>query len=106
MEETKKEPEQAKDDNANVISIDDFAKVELRVAEVIEAKKVEKADKLLELKVRIGEEERTIVAGIALHYAPEELVGKKIVVVYNLKPAKLRGITSQGMLLAASEGDN
>jgi methionyl-tRNA synthetase len=55
--------------------------------------------------VRIGEEERTIVAGIALHYAPEELVGKKIVVVYNLKPAKLRGITSQGMLLAASLGD-
>jgi methionyl-tRNA synthetase len=105
VEETKKEHPQVKDDNANVISIDDFAKVELRVAEVIEAKKVEKADKLLELKVRIGEEERTIVAGIALHYAPEELVGKKIVVVYNLKPAKLRGITSQGMLLAASLGD-
>lgn len=112
QEETKKVEEikqaeqvQANEELANVITIDDFAKVELRVAEVVEAKKVEKADKLLELKVRIGEEERTIVAGIALHYTPEELVGKKIVIVYNLKPAKLRGITSQGMLLAASEGD-
>jgi methionyl-tRNA synthetase len=102
---TEKKEEQVKEELANVISIEDFAKVELRVAEVVEAKKVEKADKLLELKVRIGEEERTIVAGIALYYTPEELVGKKIVVVYNLKPAKLRGITSQGMLLAASEGD-
>jgi len=104
VEEVKKE-EPANEELANVITIDDFAKVQLRVAEVIEAKKVEKADKLLELKVKIGEEERTIVAGIALHYTPEEMVGKKIVVVYNLKPAKLRGITSQGMLLAASEGD-
>lgn len=89
----------------DLISIDDFAKVDLRVAEVVEAQKVENADKLLKLKVRLGEEERTIVAGIALHYKPEELVGKKVVVVANLKPAKLRGITSQGMLLAASQGE-
>lgn len=85
-----------------MISIDEFARVQLRVAEVIAAEKMKKADKLLVLKVRLGEEERTIVAGIAQHYAPEELVGKKIVVVANLRPAKLRGVESQGMLLAAS----
>lgn len=89
----------------DLISIDDFAKVDLRVAEVVEAEKLENADKLLKLKVRLGEEERTIVAGIALYYKPEELVGKKVVVVANLKPAKLRGVTSQGMILAASQGD-
>jgi methionyl-tRNA synthetase len=95
---------QAEDKEAvNLIEIEDFAKVDLRVAEVIAAKKVEKADKLLELRVRLGEEERTVVAGIALHYAPEELVGKKIILVANLRPAKLRGITSQGMILAASQ---
>ncbi|MDS1029746.1 methionine--tRNA ligase [Bacillota bacterium LX-D] len=93
---------QIEEEGANLISIDDFAKVELRVAEVLEAKKVEKADKLLELQVALGEEKRTVVAGIALHYTPEELVGKKIIMVTNLKPAKLRGITSYGMLLAAS----
>lgn len=89
-------------EGVNLIEIDDFAKVDLRVAEILEARKVEKADKLLELKVRLGEELRTVVAGIALYYSPEELIGKKIIVVANLKPAKLRGITSQGMILAAS----
>ena len=67
--------------------------------------KIEKADKLLKLQIKIGMEERTLVAGIALQYLPEELIGKKIVVVYNLKPAKLRGIMSYGMLLAASIDD-
>lgn len=84
------------------ITIDDFAKIDLRVAEVISCEKVEKTDKLLKIQVKLGEETRTIVSGIAQHYSPEELIGKRIVLVANLKPAKLRGITSQGMLLAAS----
>ncbi|HZK43096.1 MAG TPA: methionine--tRNA ligase [Syntrophomonadaceae bacterium] len=85
------------------ITIDDFAKVELKVAEVIACEKMEKADKLLILKVKIGEEERTIVSGIAKQYAPEDLIGKKVVVVTNLKPVKLRGTLSEGMILAASD---
>ncbi|KKM12879.1 methionyl-tRNA synthetase [Clostridiales bacterium PH28_bin88] len=93
---------QPKGEEAELIGIEDFARVDLRVAEVLAAEKVEKADKLLKLTLRVGEEERTVVAGIAQHYTPDEIVGKKIVVVANLKPAKLRGITSQGMLLAAS----
>lgn len=88
------------------VTIEDFARIDLRLAEVITAERVEKADKLLKLEVAVGDERRTIVAGIAKHYAPEELVGRKIVVVANLKPTKLRGILSEGMLLAASEGDN
>jgi len=87
------------------ISIDDFAKIELKVAKILEAERIEGADKLLKLIVDLGDEKRQIVAGIAKHYKPEELVGKKIVVVANLKPAKLRGVESQGMLLAASIGD-
>ncbi|MZP29263.1 methionine--tRNA ligase [Heliobacterium undosum] len=85
------------------ISIEDFAKVDLRVIEVLAAEKVPKTDKLLKLQVKLGEETRTVVSGIAQHYAPEELVGKKLVLVANLKPAKLRGILSQGMILAASK---
>lgn len=87
------------------ISIDDFIKLDLRVVKVLKAEKVEKADKLLKLEVEMGQEVRTIVSGIAQHYAPEELVGKKVILVANLKPAKLRGIVSQGMILAASNGD-
>ncbi|MFZ5752850.1 MAG: methionine--tRNA ligase [Bacillota bacterium] len=87
------------------ISIEDFARIDLRVAEVLAAEKVEKADKLLKLEIKLGEETRTIVSGIAKHYAPEELVGKKVIIVANLKPAKLRGIVSQGMILAASHED-
>ena len=83
----------------------DFAKIHLRTATILEAAKVDGADKLLCLQVQCGEEKRQIVAGIALHYKPEELVGKTVVVVANLKPAKIRGVESQGMLLAAS-GDN
>lgn len=89
------------------ISIDDFARIDLRVAEVIACEKMEKADKLLVLKVRLGEEERTVVSGIAKHYQPEDLIGKKVVLVANLKPTKLRGTLSQGMILAASDpGDS
>jgi methionyl-tRNA synthetase len=84
------------------ISIDDFAKVELKTAKVLEVEKVEGADKLLRLQIKVGEENRQIVAGIAEHYSPEELVGKKIVVVANLKPAVIRGVESNGMLLAVS----
>ncbi len=95
-----------KAEGVKYISIDDFAKVELRVGEVKTAERVPKADKLLRLMVDIGEESpRQILAGIALYYEPEKLVGRKIVVVTNLQPRKLRGLESQGMLLAASVGD-
>ena len=87
------------------ITIDDFLKVELRVGTVLTAEKVEKADKLLRLTVDIGTEVRQIVAGIAKAYTPETLVGRKVVIVANLAPRKLRGIESQGMIVAASLGD-
>ncbi len=91
---------------ANYIDITDFAKVELRVAEVLTAERIPKADKLLLITVDIGEEKpRQILAGIAQYYEPEQLIGRKIVVVANLKPRKLRGYESQGMLLAASVGE-
>lgn len=85
------------------IGIDDFARVKLRVAEVIGAERVPKTDKLLALRLRLGGAERTVVSGIAEHYAAEDLVGRKLVVVANLKPVKLRGILSEGMILAAEE---
>ena len=84
-----------------LIGIDEFAKVDLRVGEIKQAELVEKSKKLLKLKVDIGTEERQVVAGIAEHYKPEELIGRKILLVANLKPAKLMGIESQGMVLAA-----
>ena len=87
------------------IAIDDFAKVDLRVGQILTAEKVEGADKLLKFSVKVGEEERTIVSGIAKHYTPDELIGKEVIVVANLKPAKLRGIMSEGMLLCAVDGD-
>ena len=77
----------------------------MKVAKVSEAEEVEGSDKLLKLKVSLGSEERQIVAGIKKYYKPEELIGKKIVIVANLKPAKLKGIESQGMVLAAGDGD-
>jgi methionyl-tRNA synthetase len=85
------------------ITIEEFAKMDLRVAEVIGCEKMEKADKLLILRLKVGEEERTVVSGIAQHYTPEDLIGKKVVVVANLKPSKLRGVMSEGMILAASD---
>ncbi|HVG18647.1 MAG TPA: methionine--tRNA ligase [Blastocatellia bacterium] len=89
------------------ITIDDFVKVELRAATVLEAERVPKADKLLRLQVDLGEEKpRQILAGIAEHYAPEDVIGRKIIVVSNLAPRKLRGLESNGMLLAASVGED
>ena len=90
---------------AGEITIDDFAKIDLRVATVIAAERVPKTDKLIKLQVKIGNEERTIVSGIAQHYEPEALIGKNVIVIANLKPAKLRGIESRGMVLAASDGE-
>ncbi len=87
------------------ISIDDFAKVELRVAQVLVAERIPKADKLLRLEVDLGNEKRQILAGIAQYYEPEKLIGRKIVIVANLAPRKMRGLESQGMLLAASLED-
>jgi methionyl-tRNA synthetase len=88
-----------------VITIDDFAKVELRVAQVLVAERIPKADKLLRLEVDLGYEKRQILAGIAQHYEPEKLIGRKIVIVANLAPRKMRGLESNGMLLAASLPD-
>lgn len=85
------------------ISINDFAKVDLRVVEVLEAEKIAKSNKLLKLKVKLGSTERQVVSGIAQHYKPEELVGKKLVLVANLKPAKLMGVESHGMILAVED---
>ena len=87
------------------IGIEEFAKMDLRVVKVLAAEKVAKADKLLKLTVDLGTEERTIISGIAKHYTPEELVGKDVVMIINLKPAKIRGIESRGMVLAASCGE-
>ncbi|MGZ7443865.1 methionine--tRNA ligase [Paenibacillus sp. TH7-28] len=87
------------------IGIDDFAKVELRVAQVLACEPVPKADKLLKLQLDLGFEQRQVVSGIAKFYKPEELVGRKVICVTNLKPVKLRGELSQGMILAASQGD-
>jgi len=86
------------------ISFEEFSKIDLRVAEVKGAERVKGANKLLKLRIDLGSEQREIVAGIAEQYSPEEMIGKKIVVVVNLKPAKIRGIESKGMLLAAKDG--
>ncbi len=94
----------AQADPGSQIDIDIFRKLDLRVARVVKAERVPKSDKLLKLLVSIGGEERQLVAGIAQHYPPEELVGKSIVVVANLAPATIRGVESRGMLLAASDG--
>ncbi len=101
--ETKAEVKPA---DKEIITIDDFGKMDLRIGEVISCEKMEKADKLLISKVKLGEEVRTIVSGIAPWYKPEEMVGKKVVIVANLKPTKLRGVLSEGMILAASNEDH
>jgi methionyl-tRNA synthetase len=89
----------------DLIGIEDFTKVELRVGRIVAAERVERSEKLVKLRVDIGSEVRQVVAGIGKQYGPEQLVDKRIVIVANLKPAKLMGIESQGMLLAASSGD-
>ena len=88
-----------------LITIDDFGKVKLQVVEIVEAEPVPKADKLLKLIVDTGTEKRQVVSGIAKHYEISELIGKRVILVMNLKPAKLRGVESQGMILAATKGD-
>ncbi|MGN1051360.1 MAG: methionine--tRNA ligase subunit beta, partial [Acutalibacteraceae bacterium] len=87
------------------IGIDDFSKVELRVGEITHCEPVKKAKKLLKLEIFDGEKTRTVASGIAKYYTPEELIGKKIILVANLKPAVLCGVESQGMILASSNGD-
>ncbi len=94
--------EEKNEEEKEMIEYEDFAKLDLRVAKIIAAERVPKSRKLIKLTISLGDEERTIVGGIALHYNPDELVGKKIIVIKNLKPRKLMGITSQGMLLAAT----
>ena len=110
MEENENKPVEAQSAGSEaaaekeLISIADFTRVELKVAQIMQAEKIETSEKLLRLQVDVGEsEKRQIIAGIAKHYSPDELVGRKIIVVANLKPAKLMGNLSQGMLLAASD---
>ncbi|MFN3651464.1 MAG: methionine--tRNA ligase [Armatimonadota bacterium] len=95
----------AAEEASATIGIEDFIKVELRVAEVLSAERVPKADKLLHLRVSLGDEERTVLAGMAEYYEPETLVGRKVIMVANLAPRKMRGLVSQGMLLAAESED-
>ncbi len=99
-------PKEEKKDNGNQITIDEFMKVELRTGKVLEADKVKKSKKLIQLKVDIGTETRQVLAGISESYEPEDLVGRTVIIVANLKPAKLMGIESQGMVLAASNDGN
>ncbi|QXM06870.1 methionine--tRNA ligase [Crassaminicella indica] len=109
LEATKKSEELKKEEKKEMtqkpeITIDDFDKIDLKVGQILECKKHPKADKLLVSQVKIGDEVRQIVSGIAKHYKPEELVGRKVIVVTNLKPIKLRGEESRGMILAAADG--
>lgn len=103
--EEPKAPEKAKENEDGMIGIEDFSKIDLRVVEILAAEPVPKTDKLMKIQVSLGDEERTVVSGIAKFYKPEDLIGKHVVLVANLKPAKLRGVMSHGMLLAASKGD-
>lgn len=103
--ETKNQPEEETSQEESFIAFEDFAKVNFKIGHVLECKKHPKADKLLISKIQVGAEVRQIVSGIAAYYAPEEMVGKQVVVVTNLKPIKLRGELSEGMILAASKED-
>lgn len=102
IEEKKAEKQEEKPEPIDEIAIDDFMKIDLRVAEVIQAEPIKKADKLLKLQLDLGYEKRQVVSGIAQFYKPEELVGRKVICITNLKPVKLRGELSQGMILAGS----
>ena len=97
--------EKAAESAEGLLTIDEFFRVKLRVAKVLAAEPHPNADKLLRLEIDLGDEKRQLVAGIAKAYRPEDLVGRSIVVVANLKPAKLRGLVSEGMLLAATDED-
>ena len=87
----------------NEIEFEDFVKLELRIVTIIEAENIPKSNKLIKLRIKLGDEERTIVAGIKESYKPEELIGKKVAMLLNLKPRKLMGIESQGMILSAED---
>ncbi len=91
-----------------MVTIDDFKKIDLRVAQIMSAEKIQKTEKLLKVKIELGGEERTLVAGLGAHYKPEELVGLKVIVVANLQSAVIRGIESNGMMLGVgcSDRDN
>ena len=104
-EETEKSALKPETAGPELIGIEDFMKVDLRIGKIVSAERVTKSEKLVKLQVDIGSETRQVVAGIGKSYTPEELVGKTVVIVANLKPAKLMGIESQGMLLAGSSGD-
>lgn len=104
MEENKEVVEEVKEE-VQEITIDDFDKVKLKVAKVVNCENHPKADKLLVLTLKIGDETRTVVSGIKKWYSAEDLIGKKVVVVTNLKPVKLRGIESRGMVLAAEDNE-
>ena len=102
LKEEKTQPSlERKEEKMEYVTFDEFKRMDLRVGEVLKAEKVEGTEKLVKLEVDIGTEKRTMVAGVADVYSPEELVGKKLIVIVNLKPAVIRGIESQGMLLAA-----
>tara|TARA_B100000686_G_C16722711_1_gene935909 strand:+ start:58 stop:570 length:513 start_codon:yes stop_codon:yes gene_type:complete len=103
LEDQLNTPEEPPLEHLDEITIDEFGKLELRVATVISAEPHPDADKLLVLKVKVGPEERTVVAGLRQHYQPSQLTGKQIIMVANLKSAKLRGVNSQGMVLAAED---
>ncbi len=103
-DKTQKSSKKKEEKEENLITIDDFGKIDLRVAEVVKAEKHPDADKLLILQLKLGEETRQVVSGIAKYYQPEDLLGKKVVMVYNLQPVKLRGVDSYGMILAAQKG--
>jgi methionyl-tRNA synthetase len=87
------------------ITFEDFDKIDLKVGTIISAEKVEKSDKLLKLEIDLGFEKRTVVSGIALHFAPENITGKQVIVVANLAPRKMRGIVSNGMILMSEDAD-
>jgi methionyl-tRNA synthetase len=106
LKEEKKQPSLIKkEETMDIVSFDEFKRMDLRVAEILKAEKIEGADKLLKLQVDIGTETRQLVAGIAQEYDPQELEGKKVAVIVNLKPAVIRGVESRGMILAAVEND-
>ena len=105
--EKKEEPkEETKEEPKATITIDDFDKLSLKVALVTAAEKVKKSDKLLQLTLKVGDETRTVLSGIASQYTPEEMVGKKVVLLYNLAPRKMRGVESQGMVLCGGDHEN
>ncbi len=93
-------------ENVELINIEYFLKVKLALAKILEVEEVPKSDKLLKLTLKVGEETRTVLAGIKEYYTKEELIGKKILIVYNLAPRKMMGFESQGMVLALSDGEN